>query len=249
MKSMILPLFAVVVVVALAACSDSTKPAPAPPMVSGTVTDAAGDPVADAAIVLDLDIVVPTATFADKPRTMINFSLPEPTPYELTITDACDDEVYFTQTDSSAGSVSVVWDGTDEDGLEVPEGVYRYHLSVPDHETASAEIILARNTDGAVGDFGLATCAVVRQEWRVAAWTDGNGRYTVARDCWDFGRSIDSTDETGTVIGSVTVASRVRAWAYPADRDYGSPSGWVGFDAIAGARADVQVGPVRPPRR
>lgn len=236
-------MLAAVLLGGLAGCSDSSEPDQPSPAVSGTVTDADGNPVADAAVLLDLDFVIQPPASADKPATRIAFDLPESGRVELRITDSCDDEVYYTWSDSlaDAGHHTVTWDGTDGDGLQLVEGFFHAHLIFEGHEPKRTELALSRNLGDETGEFASVACATVRQTWRVAAWTDAEGRYRIERDCWEFGQETAAVDETGTVSGSVVVAPNVRVWAYPADGEHGVPGAWVEFDPITGAQADVQL--------
>lgn len=234
--------------VALAGCSDSAAPDRPPAAVIGTVLDAGGAPVADAAVVLDLDFVMGPAG-PDKPRTDIAFRLSEPGSLSVRITDACDDEVFFALDDSlPAGAYAIAWDGTDLDGRHVVEGIYHCHLRIEGHDPVMRELALARNLDAETGEFATVGCAVVRDTWRVEAWTDAEGRFRIARDCWEFGASTAATDESGDVVGTLTVAPRVRVWAYPADRAFGAASAWVDFDATSGAEAPVVLPAGAKPR-
>ncbi|MFN2371140.1 MAG: hypothetical protein ABR506_08310 [Candidatus Krumholzibacteriia bacterium] len=90
--------------------------------------------------------------------------------------------------------------------------------------------------------------ADVRDTWRVAAWTDAEGRFRIERDCWEFGESTPLVNESGDIVGTWTVAPRVRVWAYPADRSFGAASAWVDFDAVQGAEAPVVLPAVVKPR-
>lgn len=242
MKRMILPSSAVAVLIfALAACTDSTKPPAGSPTITGTVTDVDGAPVVNAAVVLDLDMAQVTATTADKPQTTIIYTRPDSTAFEFLITDACDGEVFYDLNvpEGQAGNATITWTGKDLDGLLLPEGVYRYHMLMPDHEPQTGELMLARNLFAETGEFATIRCDTVRQTWRVAASTDADGRFTIAKDCWDFGRSTPFTDETGEVNGRIEITSRVRLWFYPEGRSYGFSSEWGTFDAENGASFTV----------
>ena len=242
MLRVIMLMLAAALLGSLGACSDSSAPEQPSPAVSGIVTDADGNPVANVAVVLDLDFVAHEPAAAEKPRTMIAFELPAPGRYEMRITDACDDEVFLTVRDSAtAGEVRIIWDGVDEDGLLLVEGFYHAHFQADGHEPVRLDLALARNLEAEAGEFGLVDCATVRQTWRVAAWTDAQGRYRIERDCWEFGQETTAVDESGTVIGSMVVAPNVRVWAYPADGEHGAPGAWVEFDPVTGAEADVQL--------
>lgn len=233
---------------ALAGCSDSAAPDRPPPAITGTVVDADRAPVADAAVVLDLDFVSGPAG-PDKPQTAIAFNLPEPGRVSLRVTDACDDEVYFALDDSlPAGAHAFTWDGTDLDGRQVVEGFYHLHVRLDGHDPVTHELVLARNLGDETGVFATVAPADVRATWRVAAWTDAEGRFRIARSCWEFGASTAATDEFGDVVGTLTVAPRVRVWAYPADRPFGAASAWADFDAISGAEAPVVLPAGAKPR-
>ena len=95
MLRMTMLMLAAVLLGGLGACSDSSAPEPDPRAITGTVLDEAGMPVAGAAVLLDLDFVEQVPLLADKPRTMIQFVLPDSGRFTLRITDACDDEVFY----------------------------------------------------------------------------------------------------------------------------------------------------------
>lgn len=229
---------------ALAACSDTTAPGSAEPMVRGLVVDNEGVPVAGAAVVLDLDFSGSTTLPGDKPQTAIGFSVPEPGYCTLRITDVCGEEVFYAFADSlPAGLHSLTWDAKDLAGREVVEGVFHVHLDLAGRDPARMTIAVARNSTAETGEFATVACATVRDTWRVAAWTDDHGRFRIARDCWEFGQSIIQVGESGGQIVILTVAPRVRVWAYPADGDRGSGSAWTDFDARAGAAVTVRLAP------
>ncbi len=243
---MLRPILALLVCAALlvtVGCSDSSEPEPAHPAVSGQVLDAAGDPVADAAIVLDLEFSASSPAAAEKPRTAIGFALAESGRFTLSITDACDDEILYALSDSlAAGNHTVFWDGQDNAGLLLVEGFYHAHFEAEGRDPVVHDLALARNWDDETGEFATVAGTTVRESWRVEAWTDQDGRFRIARDCWEFGESTVTTDETGTVIGRFAVAPRVRVWAYPADHAFGAGSGWADFDALTGAAVTIQLG-------
>ncbi|MFO7608459.1 MAG: hypothetical protein R6X35_04580 [Candidatus Krumholzibacteriia bacterium] len=233
---------------ALAGCSDSAAPDRPSPAVTGTVLDATGAPVADAAVVLDLDFVTGPAD-PDKPRTAIAFDLPEPGHFSLRVTDVCDDEIFYALDDSAAaGSHMIQWDGTDQDGLLLGEGFYHAHFQFEDLDPRTFDIALARNLGDEQGMFATVACTEVHDTWRVSAWTDAEGRFRIERGCWEFGESTPWVNESGDIIGTWTVAPRVRVWAYPADRSFGAASAWVDFDAVQGAEAPVVLPAVDKPR-
>ena len=89
----------------------------------------------------------------------------------------------------------------------------------------------------------------MRQTWRVAAWTDADGRFTIARDCWDFGRGIDGIGEDGEPTGRYEFTWRLRLWFYPADRAYGFAGDWGTFDPDRGVNFPVTMQPEPEPAR
>ena len=242
---MLRPTLALLVCAALpfiVGCSDSSEPESASVAVSGQVLDAAGDPVAGAAIVLDLEFVGQAPLAAEKPRTAIGFVLAEAGRFTLRITDACDDEVYYTLSDSlAAGEHAIFWDGQDDAGLLLVEGFFHAHFEAEGLDPVVHDLALARNLDDETGEFATVAGATVRESWRVEAWTEQDGRFRIARDCWEFGESSAVVDESGNIIGSFVVAPRVRVWAYPADRAFGAGSSWTDFDPLTGAAVTVRL--------
>jgi flagellar hook assembly protein FlgD len=67
------------------------------------------------------------------PTTSIQFSLPESGHVMLKITNLMGQEVKtLVDENRQAGSYSVVWDGKDSNGVEMPSGIYIYTLHVGD---------------------------------------------------------------------------------------------------------------------
>ena len=244
MIRMILRVVVACVPLLLAACSDTTGPQITGFTIGGTVIDETGAPVSDAAVLLDFDFVTEVPVTADKPRASIAFDLPGPARFTLTITDVCDDEVYFAVSDSAVepGARSVVWDGKDLEGRALAEGFFHYHLEVEGRPPRVGDLALARNLGAADGDFGAVESATVRDAWRVSAWTDADGRFLVDRTCWEFGATTTAFYEQGNETGTLVVAPRLRVWVYGADRPRGRASAWVDVDPATGADIPVRFG-------
>ncbi len=234
---------------ALAGCSDSSEPRQETFEISGTLTDADGAPVAGAAVVLDHEFAETLPAAADKPRTVIGFTIPEPDTVRLTVTEFCGDEILFDSGEffSLAETIYLSWDATNLEGKQMPEGVYRARLERWNGEPVTSELALARNVNGEDGDFG-GEAAHIRENWRLDAVTGEDGTFTLDRACWAFGKSFEHRDEEGTVVGSLTITDRVRLWFYPEGEDYGIAGPWAEIDPESGGVLDFRLSDPGKPR-
>ncbi len=237
----IITLVCLALILGLGACSDSTTPK-ADFALTGTVTDADGESVADAAVLLDYDFLEVLAVTADKPFTRIRIDLPDPAHVRMEIKDACGAEVlHVFDDDVVGGEVAMMWNGTDLEGLQVPEGAYAAHITVDDQPTFVHTMMLARNIGDEGGDFGQADDARVREFWRIDAVTDADGHFVLNRACWDFGRTDDHVDENGTPLGELVIAPRMRLWFYTEGALDGVAGPWLDVDPKRGAAVQIQL--------
>jgi hypothetical protein len=213
---------------ALSACSDSTKPRPEPPvMISGTVLDAAGAPVVGASILLQHAYEPVPDGAAAKPQTGVQFVITEPDTADIWITSPCTGDtvrVIANQYPLMAGRYTIFWSGFDRENRRVGDGLYRLHL-------------LGRTTDLQV-DFVYA-----RDDWAALAdgepvaaldITDSAGSFSIDTACLPFGFEFEGPD------GRNLVSRSVRLWAVvPGQSVVGSD--WVTVDAEEGA--DVVIAP------
>ena len=239
--SRFLAIVPLVACLALAAgCGDDpTEPRPDPFVIAGAVTDASGDPVADAAILLDLDIVGPAKAASMPPATVIRLSLPAAGTVTFTILDACRaDTLEHRVLELEGGVHSLVWDGTDRDGRQLTDRSMWAIITTPD-TTTEQRILLARNLGDQDGDYAQWDHAYVRDHVRIQAITDADGWYTITDPCVGFGSTYEAVDEEGNSLGEMRVAWRVRAWAYHADHPAGTPSAWRDLDPGTGGTVSV----------
>ncbi len=189
---------------ALSGCSDEETVLQAG--ISGTVTNAAGDPVSDVAIGLvyrfdglDLpgDWEKGVIRGADKPRTQISFDLPDSGEVTVEIVDYAGQFV-ATLIDSTVagGSYSVVWDATDADGDYVPSGMYYARITLADQETTVHDLFLYLFENG----------EILRAPH---ARTGADGKFSIPGILIPVGAEIIATDETGQVTGNAKVSSAI----------------------------------------
>lgn len=233
-----MPAFMLVVCsLVLAGCSDSSSPPREEFEISGTVTDTDGAPVSGVAVILDyrfdqIEGPSPLKAAAD---------LPEPVPVRLMVFGGCGDEVFFDTGMITNPDVGLVqWNGLDLEGLRAPEGVYRYRLEAEGREPVEKLFALALNMGNDFGSFGE-DAAEIRATWRLDAMTDARGRFTLDRNCWDFGHTDDWVDEEGTVTGTLLIPHRARLWYYPEGEARGTPGPWVDIDPESGGVLDFAL--------
>jgi hypothetical protein len=232
MKSLWMLLLTVGLVVA--GCSDDDPVRPTNLPVTGQVIDGSGEVVVGAAVIVTYELPVAAAVGnPDKPRTMINFVLPEAGPARLWLTSACEGEVVRTLVDDvvDAGQLSFIWDALDEDGLLVTSGVYQYHLEAGG-ETTSADLVLLINDYDPAADPAL---------YRRHGVTGDEGRFSIDQKCLPFGYEAVAYDETGAEIGIYTINRRIQLHVLHGDHPTGV-SGWVTVDVATGADVMVTLG-------
>jgi hypothetical protein len=171
---------------AVGACSDSTSPEGSG-YLTGTVTDAAGQPVPETAVLISF-----RPTFEDvlQPGAKAAFDFPPPdTLTSLRITDPCGEVIRtLCEGEGCLEPGMLLWDGLDDDGLRALEGIYNYVLSRPD-TTITQNFVMIHfydTWDPAAG--------------RAHAWTGQQGRFRVDDACLGFGEVLEITDEQGEII-------------------------------------------------
>ncbi len=223
---------ALVALVSLSACSDSTGPAGVDSAVRGRVVDVHGQPVSGAFIALQYERDLIPGSEADKPNLGLQFDLLEPGPVHAWIATYCDDDTVRTliRQVMPAGGYVLFWDGQDGSGRLVPDGVYRMRV-VTAAGSSSAEMAFSGPAYGPLTAPSSIAASVV---------TDRRGAFRLEGDCLPFGYQFPAYDESGFFIGQQVFMRRVRVWAF---RDGYVPeaSDWTTVDPDLGAIVTVTM--------
>lgn len=207
-------------------CSDnSTKPDDLSPGIYGTVKDANGGLASDVGVQLIFPLATygevmqsrsgPRVIFASQglpveyqleqnfpnpfnPSTIIGFSLPEDNRVTLSIYDM-NGKLTKKRIDENlrAGMFRVVWDGTNDAGANVTNGLYTYRLQAGDFEAEKTMLL------------DMLDPASIRQHNSLPlATSDENGEFQLSYSQIPFGRIVYITDETGPeVLGQFTIST------------------------------------------
>lgn len=218
----------------LAGCSDASKPVATDSDLRGQVVDARGRPVAGAGVVLEYATDPPAGSAYDKPRTAIEFELPETGRVTLWIGSFCDDDTLCVLVDGElpAGQHDVVWNGRDGTGRIQPDGIYRYHVVSAAGEKHALFPLFHLGYRGLPAGAILAPLAV----------TDARGRFTLGQDCLPLGFTFDDVDETGQPIGTHTFLRTVRVWVCVEEGGVPTAGPTVTVDPETGATVSVTLG-------
>ena len=211
------------------ACSDDTT---APPQrhnqLVGTVTDIAGNPVADAGILMVYERPDPLA----RPNTPIAFDLPESTQVLLAVlSDAYEDTVRTLQDGLlPPGQHAISWDGLDSEGLIVPSGVYYYLLFMG--EDVSDAAIAVQHDDYPLDADPAAYHFLTR--------TDAEGHFVLEQGPRNFDYPFYQHDEQGNVIGSWSMSRTVRFYAMAEGFSTGRTE-WAHADPDSGCAVNIEL--------
>ncbi len=225
-------LFVIATLTLIGACNDATPPDETNNDIRGRVVDAQGQPVAGAAVVLQLDTDPPPFVKQDKPQTMLDFDLPATGWVKAWLCSYCDGDTvrHLIDGELPAGAHMLLWDGLDDDGRILPDDVYWFHV-VTDAGEDTRPLLLLR-----LGYEDLAANALAPQ-----AVTDAEGRFDLSQACLPFGYAYEAVDEMGDPIATITVIRSVRIWAYFGDVSVASAA--VTVDPDTGAEVTVTLDP------
>ena len=203
-------------VLLLTACDDdSTGPSTDVAMLAGRVTEASGDPVADARIVIAFGI--DDVGFGEEwgpsrrslvAKVLIKYDLPAPGNVRVEVQDLDGARVRLLH-DAPVGaeSLKVAWDWADADGVPLPCGVYRFVLDY-------------RAADGAIEDdhleelFLMYTPDVEGLYERPQTHTGPDGRFEVPLASLPIGVTIDDDPPESLGVDALVVSQRVRVLAF-----------------------------------
>ena len=218
----------------LGGCGDDASPPHHDDAITGRIVDANGVPVAGASIVLQLDDDLPFGS-VDKPRHGIRFDLPDGGLATVWVSSYCDADtvrMLINDEDLQTGQYTIIWDGLDDQDRVAPDGVYWFHVALPDtaFQTAFAQLRLG------YADLAAGTAVAA------LGTSDLHGAFTLSQACLPFGHAFTGTDESGTPTGTSSITRQVRVWAlHP---NYApAPSDWVTVDADAGAHVTITFRP------
>lgn len=219
-----------VVLLALSACSDATGPRPsAPVMITGTVIDAEGAPIAGASILLQHEYELVPGGAAAKPQLGIEFSVTERDTVDIWVTSPCTGDtvrVVQLQYPMAAGIYTMFWQGLDREDRRVGDGVYRLHV-VGLQTDVHADFVYMRIDWPALTD-GSPVAAL--------AITDSDGAFALDTTCLPFGFEFNGPG------GRTSISRRVRLWVVKPDNSLIS-SDWVTVDAADGAEVVIAPAP------
>lgn len=216
-------------------CGDDASPPRHDDTITGRVVDADGLPVAGAAIVLQLETDGLPFGAADKPRNGIRFDLPEGGLATVWVGSYCDADtvrMLIDHEDLQTGQYMIIWDGLDDEGRVAPDGVYWFHVALPDtaFQTAFPQLRLG------YADLAAGTAVAA------PGTSDLRGAFTLSQACLPFGHTFTSTDESGTPTGTMSITRQVRVWAlHPGHA--AAASDLVTIDADTGAHVTITLGP------
>jgi hypothetical protein len=179
--------------IVLGACSDD-KIGPVSSDIHGRILDAAKRPLGGASVVLEYDTANSLANSKRQPTTMIRWTQAESGWVTIWIVSFCDTDSLRTLVNGeiSAGNHTVTWDGLDDSGRILPDGVYQVHLRQGSTEDLTVVARLGLDYASLGAGEVLAPLAV----------TDGRGEFTLSQECLPFGYQMTLTNEAGESIGS-----------------------------------------------
>lgn len=199
------------VVVPLAGCGDGPSAPPAQtPTLSGVVRDAGGAAVENVSVALvyeldgfDLPKAAGVRDAMAQPSTTIRYELPEPSEVRAVILDWAGTVVRVLVAESlPPGSHNVIWDGRDDAGRQVGNGMYVFVLYLDGSETES----LRRN-------LLLHRRDLMQLVEAPNAVTDADGRFELPMALVPVGVEVDVADAGGEPLGTYPISRDVAVHA------------------------------------
>jgi hypothetical protein len=211
----------------LTGCDSDSSQTPAPD-ITGTLLDAAGQPVPGAGILLELATESVSPPLA-RATIGIGFSVGQEGPVRVWITTVCGPRAVRVLCNRTlpAGSHFLEWDGRNDSGRLLPSGLYWVHIDAGGRQSTWRLL-------WAGGPFPPAP-SLESRVWQ--ATTGADGRFRVPAGCLPFGETVEMiTDDTGTVNGVVHVLWQARVWAVHPDFGAVSSDGFVAVDSERGTQ-------------
>jgi len=233
---------ALLILATLSACSDDpTTPDPVDFTITGSVTDADGNPVPNALVLLDLPFTH-TLKSALPATTVLQLTLPEPDHVRLDILSHCGTDTFSTlEMDLPAGLNRIPVESVDRVGRQLTDQVMRA-IFTTSTGTDERPLSLQRNIGNDGGDYAQWNHAHIQDHVRIQAITNDDGWYTITDPCLGFGSVFPLIGENGLIIGEASIPWQVRAWAYHPDYPEGTPSSWQAINQDTGGTAFIVVG-------
>ena len=207
-------------------CGHSTKSEQkSSSMIRGRVINASDNGVSDAAVMLGYNFEATDYSAVTKhvksdppteyhlhqnspnpfnPVTDISFAIPEDCHVKLWITDYCQLHTVKVLVDEflTAGNTTVSWDGKNEEGKLVVNGVYYYHITAGSFSDSKSMIVSFSYADYTSPD-GLEHHAL----------TNKDGYFEISQDFLPFGYESVKCDSAGNEIGIIVITRQVDIWA------------------------------------
>ena len=223
LKVMLLGMSVIIGLLAFVSCSRSTKPKEQKSsLMRGKVINASGKAISNAAIMLtyNFESIDSSTAFKDhgsnvsakflprlnrpNPYTHLSFTLPEACHVKLWVSNYYYEDTVKILVDESrpAGTITVSWDGKNEEGKLVVNGVYYYNIACGDYSDKKAMIL-------SFSYLGYSSPDSLEHH----ALTNNDGYFEISQDCLPFGVESVETDSMGAPIGTIVISREINIWA------------------------------------
>jgi hypothetical protein len=228
MKARILLLGTLTALTALMAfsCERSTKPEQkVSATIRGKVTEPSGNALSNAAVMLTYNFkasnssIVPKFIKGDPPAeyylyqnspnpfnpvTDVFYDIPEACQVKLWIMDYSREDTVKILVDEfrETGHYNEAWDGKNEQGKGVVNGVYYYHITAGSFSDSKSMILSFPYTDHSSPDT-----------LEHHALTNNDGYFEISQDFLPFGHESMGCDSAGNEIGIIVITRQVDIWA------------------------------------